>query len=189
MLFFESPSTTATSSSIHYSSTTSNRAKCYSINELRAVMAMNALNKNSISIASSLPPTQDALFYHCLRISRQVQIWMQAPDGYIKYPDLEHSGYEMIDGRPQVKWTSKLPFPIDKWLSSCGKHKGQCTRWISVLHQLPCTMFRQCPDDCSNRKSIQTTTPNSQTSTVSSFHSIFYVEFTLSANAEFLESG
>ncbi|CAM4989698.1 unnamed protein product, partial [Rotaria socialis] len=42
------------------------------INELRANMTMTALKNNAISIAASLPPTQDSLFYHCLRTSRQV---------------------------------------------------------------------------------------------------------------------
>ncbi|CAF4405648.1 unnamed protein product, partial [Rotaria magnacalcarata] len=59
------------------------------INELRANMTMTALKNNAISTAASLPPTQDSLFYHCLRISRQVQIWIQVPDNYIKYPKLE----------------------------------------------------------------------------------------------------
>ncbi|CAF5219908.1 unnamed protein product, partial [Rotaria magnacalcarata] len=65
------------------------------INELRANMTMAALKNNAISIAASLPPTQDSLFYHCLRTSRQVQIWIQVPDNYIKYPKLEHSGYQI----------------------------------------------------------------------------------------------
>ncbi|CAF1351034.1 unnamed protein product [Rotaria sp. Silwood1] len=139
-----------------------------SINELRANMAMTALKKNSMSIAASLPPTHDSLFYHCLRVSRQVQIWLQAPDGYIKYPALEDSGYQMIDGHLQVQWTSKLPFPNDRQLSCCGKHKGQCTRCICIVNQLPCTIFCQCPADCSNRKLIHTATSNSQTIIVSS---------------------
>ncbi|CAF4094858.1 unnamed protein product [Rotaria sordida] len=141
--------------------------KDVSINELRAIMAMNALKKNSTSIVTLLPPTQDALFYHCLRVSRQVQIWLQAPDGYIKYPDLEDSGFQIIDGRPEVKWTSKLPFPNDRQLSSCGKHKGKCTKCVCVLNQLPCTIFCQCSIDCQNRKSIQTVTANLQTVTKS----------------------
>ncbi|CAF5161708.1 unnamed protein product, partial [Rotaria magnacalcarata] len=67
------------------------------INELRANMTMTALKNNAISIAASLPPTQDSLFYHCLRISRQVQIWIQVPDNYIKYPKLEDSGYQIVN--------------------------------------------------------------------------------------------
>ncbi|CAF2252177.1 unnamed protein product, partial [Rotaria magnacalcarata] len=95
------------------------------INELRANMTMTALKNKAISIAASLPPTQDSLFYHCLRTSRQVQIWIQAPDNYIKYPKLEDSGYQIVNDHVQVQWTSKLPFPNDQQLACCGKHKCQ----------------------------------------------------------------
>ncbi|CAF4553710.1 unnamed protein product, partial [Rotaria magnacalcarata] len=75
------------------------------INELRANMTMTALKNNAISIAASLPPTQDSLFYHWLRTSRQVQIWIQVPDNYIKYPKLEDSGYQIVNDHVQVQWT------------------------------------------------------------------------------------
>jgi hypothetical protein len=125
-------------------------------------MTMAALKQNKTSIAASLPPTHDSLFHHCLRVSRQVQIWLQAPNDFITYPDLEDSGFQMIDGRLQVKWMSKLPLSNDHRLSCCGKHKGQCTRCVCILNQLPCTIFCQCPIDCPNRKLSQTAVGNSQ---------------------------
>ncbi|CAF1468756.1 unnamed protein product, partial [Rotaria sordida] len=134
------------------------------INQLRAIMAMAALKKNATSVAISLPPTKDSLFYHCLRTSRQVQIWIQAPDSYIKYPDLQESGFKIIDGRVQIQWTSKLPFPNDRLLTCCGKHKGKCIRCVCILNQLPCTIFCQCDFDCPNRILNQTVTTTSQTS-------------------------
>ncbi|CAF1936332.1 unnamed protein product, partial [Rotaria magnacalcarata] len=84
-------------------------------------MTMTALKNNAISIAALLPPTQDSLFYHCLRTSRQVQIWIQAPDNYIKYPKLEDSGYQIVDDHVQVQWTSKLPFPNDQQLAKLNE--------------------------------------------------------------------
>lgn len=120
-------------------------------------MAMTALKQNKTSIAASLPPTHDSLFYHCLRVYRQVQIWLQAPDSYINYPDFEDTGFQMIEGRLQVKWTSKLAFPNDRQLLCCGKHKGQCIRCACILNKLPCTIFCQCPIDCKNRKLSPTT--------------------------------
>ncbi|CAM4850740.1 unnamed protein product, partial [Rotaria magnacalcarata] len=54
---------------------------------------------------------------------RQVQIWIQAPDNYIKYPKLEDSGYQIVDDHVQVQWTSKLPFPNDQQLACCGNDK------------------------------------------------------------------
>lgn len=96
----------------------------------------------------------------------------------------------MVNGRLQVKWTSKLPFPTDKRLSSCGKHKGQCIRCVCVLNQLPCTVFCDCPNDCINRKSIQNTAYDSQASAVSLFRniSLFCIDYTLSIYIESLES-
>ncbi|CAF4252684.1 unnamed protein product, partial [Rotaria sp. Silwood2] len=123
-----------------------------SLNELRAAIAMTSLKQNKSSIVTSLPPTNDALFHHCLRVSRQVQIWLQAPDGYITYPAFEDSGFQVINNFLHVKWTSKLPFSNDRQLSCCGKHKGNCTRCVCILNQLPCTLFCQCPIDCPNRR-------------------------------------
>ncbi|CAF1515053.1 unnamed protein product [Rotaria magnacalcarata] len=137
--------------------------KNVSINELRSLMAMAAFIKNATSIATSLPLTHDSLFYHCLRVSRQVAIWLQATNGYIGYPSLEESGFQIVDGRTQIQWKSKLAFPNDRQLSSCGKHKGKCTRCVCILNQLPCTIFCQCQMDCSNRKTSETATPNVQT--------------------------
>ncbi|CAM4964899.1 unnamed protein product [Rotaria socialis] len=137
--------------------------KNVSINELRSLMAMAAFKKNATSIATSLPPTHDSLFYHCLRVSRQVAIWLQATNGYIGYPSSEESGFQISDGRAQIQWKSKLAFPNDRQLSSRGKHKGKCTRCVCILNQLPCTIFCQCPMDCSNRKTSETATPNVQT--------------------------
>ncbi|CAF1462449.1 unnamed protein product [Didymodactylos carnosus] len=82
-----------------------------SIDALRAVMAMNALKQNKKNIASTLPPTSDALLYHSLRVSRQIQIWQHALDAHIKYPELIHSGYEMVDNCLKTKWTTKRLFP------------------------------------------------------------------------------
>ncbi|CAF4371676.1 unnamed protein product, partial [Rotaria sp. Silwood2] len=138
--------------------------KDVSINQLRAIIAMVCLKKNATTIATSLPPTQDSLFYHCLRTSRQVQIWIQAPDSYIKYPDLQESGFKIIDGRVQIQWTSKLPFSNDRQLTCCGKHKGKCIRCVCIVNQLPCTIFCQCDFDCPNRALNQTSTTNSQIS-------------------------
>ncbi|CAF4865364.1 unnamed protein product [Rotaria sp. Silwood1] len=137
--------------------------KDVSINQLRAIIAMVSLKKNTTNIAISLPPTKDSLFYHCLRTSRQVEIWIQAPDSYIKYPDLQESGFKIIDGRVEIQWTSKLPFPNDRLLTCYGKHKGKCTRCVCILNQLPCTIFCQCDFDCPNRILNQTVTTTSQT--------------------------
>jgi len=132
--------------------------KNITLNELRANMAMVAFKQNKTSIATSLPPTQDALFHHCLRVCRQIRIWLQAPDAYINYPDVQDNGFEMVDGRLQVKWISKLPISNDHQLSCCGKHKGQCTRCTCIVHQMPCTIYCQCSIDCPNRNSLCTTT-------------------------------
>ncbi len=131
-----------------------------SLNELRANMAMIALKQNKTSIAKSLPPTKDALFHHCLRVCRQVRIWLQAPDAYINFPDLQDSGFEMIDGRLQLKWMSKPPLPNDRPLSCCEKHKGQCTQCVCILNRMSCTIFCQCSIDCSNRNSSHISTCN-----------------------------
>ena len=82
---------------------------------------------------------------------RQVQIWIQASDSHIKYPDLEGSGFKVIDGRIQGQWTSKLPFLNDLQLACRGKHKEKYTRCACILNQLPCTIFCQCEIDCPNQ--------------------------------------
>ena len=145
-------STTTTASSINQNDIT--------LNELRVNMALAAFRQNKSSIVTSLPPTEDALFYHCLRVCRQVRIWLQAPDAYIDYPNVEENGFEIVDGSLQVKWISKLPISNDRQLSCCGKHKGQCTRCICIINQMPCTIFCQCSLDCPNRNSPHTNTHN-----------------------------
>jgi hypothetical protein len=119
-------------------------------------MALAALKQNKATIADTLPPTNDALFYHCLRVSRQVQIWLQAPDAIVKYPDMEQSGFQRIDGRLQIQWQSKLPLPNDDLLKCCGKHRGQCVRCACIRNGLACTIFCKCPMDCPNRKLART---------------------------------
>ena len=131
-----------------------------SINELRANMTMTALQQNKTSIATSLPPTKDALFQHCLRVSRQVRIWLQAPDPCVNFPNLQDCGFEMIDGNLRLKWMSELPQSNDRQLSCCGKHKGQCIRCVCISNQVPCTIFRQCSSDCPNRNSFPVVTSN-----------------------------
>jgi hypothetical protein len=113
-------------------------------------MAMIAFKKNKSSIATSLPPTQDALYHHCLRVSLQIRIWLQAPEAIVDYPDPQNNGFEMINGRVQIKWISQLPLCKVRQLSCCTKHKGKCTRCICILNKMPCTIFCQCPLDCSN---------------------------------------
>lgn len=125
-------------------------------------MAMTFFKQNKTTIAASLPPTSDALFYHCLRVSRQVQIWLQAPDSYVTFPDFEHNGFQIINDLLHVKWTSKLPISNDRKLSCCGKHKGNCTRCVCILNRLPCTIFCQCPLDCPNRNLNQCGIGNTQ---------------------------
>ena len=131
-----------------------------SVNELRANMAMTALKQNKTSIATSLPPTKDALFHHCLRVSRQVRIWLQSPDPCVNFPDLQDCGFEMVDGYLRVKWISELPQSNDRQLSCCGKHKGHCIRCVCITNQVSCTIFCQCSSDCPNRNSFPAVTSN-----------------------------
>lgn len=134
--------------------------KDISLNELRTNMAMTALKQNKTSIATSLPPTRDALFHHCLRVSRQVRIWLQAPDSYVNLPDLQQCGFEMVNGDLRVKWISESPLSNDRQLSCCGKHKGPCIRCVCITNQVLCTIFCQCSIDCPNRNSLSTVTSN-----------------------------
>lgn len=130
---------------------------------------MGSLKQNKASIAIYLPPTTDAWFFHCLRVSRQVQIWLQAPDGYIMYPEMNTIGFETIDGTTRIRWTSKPSLLNDPELSCCGKHKGACVKCICIRSQLPCTIFCQCSIDCPNRLINRTSSSESQRLVVSSW--------------------
>ncbi|CAF1007322.1 unnamed protein product, partial [Didymodactylos carnosus] len=123
-----------------------------SVDTLRAIMAMNALKQKKKAIAPTLPPTSDALLYHCLRVSRQIQIWKNAMDNYINYPELTDCGFETVNDRLEIKWTSKLPFPNDPGLKTCGKCKGNCHKCNCGQNYQPCTIYCQCSAQvCENR--------------------------------------
>ena len=132
------------------------------MNELPVHMATNAFKQDKELIITSLPPTEDALFHHCLRVSQQVQIWLQALDAYINYPDVETSGFEMDNGCLQVKRVSKAPISKDLQLSSCTKHKGQYTQCVCITNKMLCSIYWRCPKNCPNRKVVHTSINDSR---------------------------
>ncbi|CAF1172294.1 unnamed protein product [Didymodactylos carnosus] len=69
----------------------------------------------------------------------------------ILYPELTDRGFEMLDGRLKIKWTSKLPIPTDPGLHTCGKCKGDCLNCSCGRNGLPCTPYCLCDKvRCSN---------------------------------------
>ncbi|CAF3137029.1 unnamed protein product [Rotaria socialis] len=126
-----------------------------SIDNLRATMALNALQKGNKSIVLILPPSAVALFHHCRRASRQYQVWRSAHIDNLPYPDHEPYGFEKINNEIRIKWTTKMPLPKDNSCFHSCKCTGDCKRCKCGKYSQPCTIYCLCdPTKCSNRSSI-----------------------------------
>ncbi|CAM4778186.1 unnamed protein product, partial [Rotaria magnacalcarata] len=84
-----------------------------SIDNLRATMALNALQKGNKSIVLILSASTVALFHHGRRASRQCQKWRSAHIDNLPYPDHEPYGFEKINNEIRIKWTTKMPLRKD----------------------------------------------------------------------------
>jgi hypothetical protein len=127
----------------------------FSLDELRASIAMSAFKQNRISaIASHLPPTSNAFYHHCVRAAHQIQIWSQALKADMVIQPIENcDGFHMENHRVQLKWISVDKLPTDPRLSVCGKCSTNCRRCYCGKNGFVCTMVCKCSHDrCENRE-------------------------------------
>ncbi|CAF3347405.1 unnamed protein product [Rotaria sp. Silwood2] len=129
-----------------------------SLNELRALMASSYLkDKNRKNIVINLPPSTAAFYQHCLRCSRQLNIWFNSLESYYYAPELVHNGYEYssVNNQVKIKWSSLAEHPTDYRLETCGECTTECTRCKCFKYSICCTIFCKCSQDtCSNRVTI-----------------------------------
>ena len=109
------------------------------------------------SIVANLPPSSMAFYYHCLRASRQIVIWLSSFEQYMNPPAMTKSGYKPteVPNRLAIEWTSLPAVSDDLRLVTCGQCSSGCTRCKCGLNKLSCTFYCQCKGDaCTNRSNI-----------------------------------
>lgn len=109
------------------------------------------------SIVTNLPPSSNAFYYHCLRASRQIVIWLSSFDQYMNPPAMALSGYQPteVTNRFKIQWSSLPAFSDDPRLVTCGQCSSGCTRCKCGTNKLSCTIYCQCkPDCCTNQPLI-----------------------------------
>lgn len=110
------------------------------------------------TIVEKLPPSSTAFYYHCLRASRQIVIWLSSLQSYMNSPAMASSGYQPteVSDRFKIRWSSLPDFSDDPRLVTCGQCSTGCSRCKCGTSKLSCTIFCQCKDDvCKNRSSVQ----------------------------------
>ncbi|XP_031340958.1 uncharacterized protein LOC116169072 [Photinus pyralis] len=104
-----------------------------SINTLRGVMAAaTPINK--------LPPTEDALRQHCLRVCFQTKVWLQASVPLPKLPSTTEFGWYVSAKRELLPvFTTLPPFPTNlAVLTSCGCKKDCASKVCSCKKNKLC---------------------------------------------------
>ncbi|KAK5640297.1 hypothetical protein RI129_011108 [Pyrocoelia pectoralis] len=92
------------------------------INSLRGILA-------SSKTINKLPPTLGSLRQHCLRAHYQTKIWLNSNVPRLEriLPDLERSGWKIVDKKVEAILTTSPVLPEDKSvLNTCNCKKG-CT--------------------------------------------------------------
>ncbi len=108
------------------------------------------------SIVTNLPPSSTAFYYHCLRASRQVVIWLSSFEQYMDPPAMASSGYYTTEtpDRFKIQWTSLPDSPDDALLVTCGDCVSGCLRCKCATSKLSCTPLCKCERlSCKNRSS------------------------------------
>ena len=108
------------------------------------------------SISANLPPSSTAFYYHCLRASRQIVIWLSSFEQYMNPPTMELSGYHPteVPDRFKIKGTSLPVLSEDKRLKTCGGCKSGCLRCTCGLNKVPCSFhYCKCMPNCCQNKS------------------------------------
>ncbi|CAF1469139.1 unnamed protein product [Rotaria sordida] len=125
-----------------------------SLDALRGVMARSAFKRNrSSSVAPTLPPSNNAFYYHCHRASRQIQIWHQVYQSDMVIGSMDSwEGYEIIENEIHLKWLSIEHLPSDPRLSVCGKCSSNCKFCSCGKKGIVCTLLCKCSaTKCENR--------------------------------------
>ncbi|CAF1103242.1 unnamed protein product [Didymodactylos carnosus] len=122
------------------------------LNETRVFCAKKFIQGISTkSLLDRLPPTDDVFQYHIARANVQINIWMQACESNMYYPDLKGNGYEEVDGELVIKWKNLESYPK---LTGC-KCKKNCKN--CGCKQSLCTFLCKCdPQKCVRRTSDTT---------------------------------
>ena len=92
----------------------------------------------------NLPPTQDALFQHVLRVAYQSGIWTNSVISYFEIPSPGEWGWRLEDGQWQPIWTTLPPAAIACTELINFNSKKSCTRCKCSKASLPCTDLCSC---------------------------------------------
>ena len=109
------------------------------------------------SIITSLPPSSTAFYFHCLRATRQIVVWLSSFEQYMNPPAMELSGYQPaeVPNRFKIQWTSLPNFSDDARLVTCGQCSSGCSRCKCGTNKLSCTLYCQCKvDSCTNQSGV-----------------------------------
>lgn len=99
-----------------------------------------------------LPPTRDALLYHCKRVSYVTAIIKRSLDATASIPNATGYGWILQDGILEIEWMIRPPAPEGVLqLISCNCKKSKCKTRICICksHSLNCTDLCHCVD-CDN---------------------------------------
>lgn len=112
------------------------------VNEARFYLFSKA--QKSLSL---LPPTEDALELHAIRVNYQARICLQACEEKLMIPrTLDTKGWEMVSGTLQSKWTTLPPIPEScLQLVSCNcKTKCKSAKCACSKSNFRCTSACGC---------------------------------------------
>ena len=122
-----------------------------------SVASLHCKMRGRKNIATNLPPSSTAFYYHCLRASRQVVIWLASLEQHMNPPAMAISGYRPteVPDRFKIQWTSLSDFSDDIHLVTCGQCSSGCSRCKCGMNKLSCTFYCQCKvDTCTNQSNI-----------------------------------
>ena len=92
----------------------------------------------------NLPPTQDALLQHVLRVAYQSGFWTYSVVSDFEIPSPDEWGWKLEDWQWQPIWTTLTPAAIAcTELINCNSKKS-CTRCGCSKASLPCTDLCIC---------------------------------------------
>ena len=123
--------------------------QCRDVNEARYVKFCSSAKATE---PEKLPPTRDALLYHCKRVNYVTAVVKRSLENNPVVPE-PHEGYgwSLEDGKLEIKWMLLPPAPPQVLeLITCGCKKGCRSRTCScVAHGIKCTVLCKCKD-CTN---------------------------------------
>ncbi|CAF0758845.1 unnamed protein product [Didymodactylos carnosus] len=122
------------------------------LDEARVICAKKFIQgKSSKSFLERLPPTSDGFSQHLIRANVQINVWFQACESDIDYPELNNNGYEKVNNELVIKWKTLESHPK---LTGC-KCKTNCK--TCQCKNSSCTFLCKCDPQKCLRRSRNTT--------------------------------